>query len=235
MPVKQTVVLRTLAGSRAYNLHTEDSDHDYHEVAVVPTADMLRTGAVKPDKLLHWDESDDNDCQRWEIGHFLRLALRCNPTILETFAAPITVGGDTRVGLEMRGLLPHVLSQKAVRKAFLGYATNQRAKLFKKPDDPTLAKLGDRALKFAQQYLRVLMTGERLLRTGELVIDMQKINCAGFLKGIKEGDYTLGYLIDRAVDWECEFFRAYDKRMLPEEPDVAAVDDFLLKVRREYW
>ncbi|KKM23121.1 hypothetical protein LCGC14_1618320, partial [marine sediment metagenome] len=166
------MILKTVAGSRAYGLETPESDWDYHAVFVIPTVDILALGANP--KRRAWDESKEVDMQTWEVGHFLHLATKGNPTILETFVTPpvdTTLTRDTH-GYKLRKLLPFVLNKRYVRAAYLGYAHNQRAKLFNKSDDPTAVQPSERAWKFATQYIRVLIQGEYLLRTGELVVNV---------------------------------------------------------------
>ena len=231
------VVLKVLTGSRAYGLEREGSDWDYHTVHVTPTSDLLKIGPVP--KGHTWDESKAEDTQSWEIGHFLHLATKCNPTILETFVAPVHFA--TRPwGSMIRDLFPYVLNRKRVLDAFLGYAHNQRTKLFKKPDDPTKDQPSDRTWKFATQYLRVLMTGERLLLTGDLVVDMNTYGIAGstikFLCGVRDGDFSLGEVVDQAATLEVRIKRAYEtSKAVPESPDLDRVNEFLLEVRRASW
>src|SRR3990167_9939128 len=195
------LILRTLAGSRAYGLSAPGSDWDYHEVFVAPTSELLSLGSEA--RRTRWEEKQEGaDTQAWELGHFLHLATKCNPTVLETFVAPTVfddgspcpVGEQGSLAVELRGLLPPVLSTKPVYDALRGYAHNQRAKLFNKPDDPTKDQTSARQWKFAAQYLRVLIVGERLLRTGKLTINMHEYPGLGLelLRKTRQGSLTLG-------------------------------------------
>ncbi|KKK55536.1 hypothetical protein LCGC14_3073540 [marine sediment metagenome] len=80
------MILKVLTGSRAYGLETPESDFDFHGVYVTPTSQLLAIGP-KPKESI-WKEGDE-DFQSWEIGRFLDLAVHCNPTVLETFVAPV--------------------------------------------------------------------------------------------------------------------------------------------------
>lgn len=247
-------ILTVLAGSRAYGLEREDSDWDHHSVFVTPTADLLKLGPTPKDT--HWAEGVERDTQSWEVGHFLYLATKCNPTVLETFVAPEVVIDSLidpthyywakRTGKELRSLFPYVLSRKRVLDAFCGYAHNQRAKLFKKPDDPTADKPGPRVWKFAAQYLRVLMTGERLLSTGELVVDMRQYgdkylsrydirDAHALLREVRDGRRTIGRVIDLAAALEGQLKMACEGSQIADEPDLDAVNGFLLRVRKDHW
>ena len=241
-------ILTVLTGSRAYGLETKDSDFDYHGVFVTPTRELLSIGS-KPKQTRTWSESEEQDSVAWEVGHFLNLAIHCNPTVLETFVAPIEYA--TPYGHQLRELFPLVLTRKRVYDAFLGYAHNQQKKMFGKPDNPAEAQPSLRAWKFAVQYLRVLMQGERLLRTGKLVLNMHdpgygfKSAGRGYLKvagpwstvlqQIKTGRYSMGFIIDLADEFKKRLELAYTESKVREEPDFKAVNNFLLEVRKEVW
>ena len=237
------LILRTLAGSRAYGLATPESDYDFHEVFVTPTSELLSLGSEV--RRARWEEKQEGaDTQAWELSHFLHLATKCNPTVLETFVAPIVYDNaaptldEQTLAHELRGLLPYVLSRQLVHDAFRGYAHNQRAKLFTKPDDPTKDQPSERAWKFAAQYLRVLIVGERLLRTGNLTINMNDYHGMGIeiLRRIRRGNFTLGEVIDLAKDIERDLEKSFaESNAVPEKPRLEVVNDFLLKVRREHW
>ena len=227
-------ILTVLTGSRAYGLETKDSDFDYHGVFVTPTRELLSIGS-KPKQTRTWSESEEQDSVAWEVGHFLNLAIHCNPTVLETFVAPIEYA--TPYGHQLRELFPLVLTRKRVYDAFLGYAHNQQKKMFGKPDNPAEAQPSLRAWKFAVQYLRVLMQGERLLRTGELVLNMDIYGrgVREYLMNIKQGEYTMGHVVDQADRYKKRLELAYTESKVREEPDFKAVNNFLLEVRKEVW
>ncbi len=239
-----TMILKTVAGSRAYGLETPESDWDYHAVFVTPTVDILALGANP--KGHSWDESKEVDMQTWEIGQFLKLATKCNPTILETFVAPLVGLVPGGYGYRLRNLLSAVLSKRYVRAAYLGYAHNQRAKLFNKPDDPTAAQPSEKAWKFATQYIRVLIQGEHLLRTGELVVNMElypdMVPYSGgaasprpLLIDVRRGRFSMGDVIDTAKLLEEKLEKAYNDTSLPNVADLKRVNDFLIQVRKNFW
>ena len=254
-------ILTTLAGSRAYHMECDDSDWDYHHVFITPTVELLKLGPTHKQTL--WKENVmGDDTQGWELGHFLHLATKCNPTILETFVAPsmkekylfkvlpnnrtfqyigmVNTNSLNPEATELRALFPFVLSRKRVFDAFRGYAHNQRAKLFKKPDDPTSDQPSERVWKFATQYLRVLLIGERLLRTGEMVIDMREYKPRmtpgyDYLRYVRDGQRTIGDVIDSAKRTESILERAYESSQIPKEPDLDKVNEYLIRMRRRYW
>jgi predicted nucleotidyltransferase len=222
-------ILRVLCGSRAYGLEDAESDFDYHGVFVVPTARLLSLGPKTP--TTSWLEGRDEDNTAWEIGHFLGLAVHSNPTVLETFVAPVE--SATEDGLALRALFPAVVSKRAVYDSFRGYAANQRKKMFE-PGGGVQAT--DRMLKAAVSYLRSLYHGAELLRRGAYDPYIQDDSLRDRLRAIKRSsNLSRADVIATAEALEGEMTAALATSPLPDVPDLAAVNAFLLDLRRRYW
>jgi predicted nucleotidyltransferase len=216
-------ILKVLVGSRAHHLHTEESDCDYRGVFVVPTSEILKLGGNI--KNTNWIEGD-NDNTTWEIGHFLQLATKCNPTILETFLSPVE--DATPLGMKLRNLFPHVWNSQYVRDAFIGYSHNQRKKLLDGKDA--------RPHKYATAYLRTLYNARELLETGTFTIDIGNTEFGEYLRRVKykDPDITTGEIIDRCNMLELEVHRAFAANP-DKQTDVDIVNEFLLDVRKNNW
>src|SRR3712207_6802639 len=81
--MREEIILQGIVGSTAYGLAREGSDVDRLGVFVTPTEELFYIAAPrqtivthKPDQTLH------------EIGKYVSLALKCNPTILELMWLP---------------------------------------------------------------------------------------------------------------------------------------------------
>ena len=237
-----TTILKVIVGSRAHGVADSDSDVDYRGVFVLPTREILALGA-RP-KQTAWVEgvpipegAEDTargkvDDTAWEIGHFLNLAVHCNPTILEVFAAPIDLEGfATEDGERLRALFPLVWNPRAVRDAFMGYGLNQRKKFLDNKDG--------RSAKYAQAYLRTLYQGNVLLREGWLPVDMRPTPIYDTLRRWRERRpdgrpaFAVGAVIDLCEEYRCLVEEAWP--VCPQKPDLGRVNDFLLDVRRRYW
>ena len=223
-------ILKVLVGSRAHGLHTDTSDYDYRGVFVQPTSAIVSlNGTVQQTS---WIEGDDRrveqagnkvDDTAWEIGHFLRLATHCNPTILEVFAAPIET--VTEEGIGLRDLFPYVWNPKAVRDAFVGYGLNQRKKFLEDKDN--------RAHKYAVAYFRTLLQAERLLTHNVLTVNFRLHPEYATLMLFKQGLVSVGQVIDKCQQWEHYVREAADG--CKHRPDLDRVNDYLLKVRKAHW
>lgn len=217
-------ILKVIVGSQAHGLATPESDFDYRGVFLVPTSEMLKLGGST--KNTHWIEGKDDDTS-WELGHFLNLAVHCNPTILETFLAPIVEEGSTLdMGKELRALFPHVWNSKAVYDSFKGYSHNQQKKFLDKKDT--------RPHKYASAYLRVIYQGIQLLETGTFSVDFRETPVYDTLVRWKNKEYTIGEVMQTTADWEERFLKAYEANP-DKKPNLDPVNEFLLRVRKENW
>lgn len=215
------LLLKVIVGSRAHGLHNESSDFDYRGVFVVPTEKLLALGPVQ--KHTSWIE-DQNDDTSWEVGKFLFMATKCNPTILETFVSPIVSEND--LGKEIRELFPHVWNSRGVKDAFIGYGLNQRKKFFENQDN--------RAPKYATAYLRTLYNAHELLTTGHLTMNMAETPIFDTLKRFKAGEFEIGEVIQVCYEWQTKVELAY-KANPNKESNLEPVNELLLKIRKHYW
>jgi hypothetical protein len=215
------VILKVLVGSRAHGLHSEDSDYDYRSVYVLPTSDILSIGYKY--KGNDWLEGETEDNTSYEIGHFLSLAVQCNPTILEIFRAPVITSNQD--GDNLRDLFPCIWSPKKCFDAFVGYGLNQRKKFLDRKDN--------RQNKYAVAYIRVLWQLIKLLKTNELSVAIDNIDIKELLLRWKHGDYTMGDVIN------CSETAIEEAKKLLEDckhvPDLTKVNQFLVSIRKQYW
>jgi len=230
------IILKVIVGSQAHGLATPKSDFDYRGVFVVPTKEILSLGGST--KQTSWIEGTDDDTS-WEIGHFLHLATHCNPTILETFLAPLepewaNAGGleNVTLGIELRKLFPHIWNSTGVMNAFIGYGLNQRKKFFDDKDK--------RASKYAVAYLRTLYQAWELLSTGTFttrIIDTEIGETLKKWKSMASSEILTnhaGEVIDKSLYWEKKVREVYAKNP-DKKTNIEPVNDFLLKVRKEFW
>ncbi|MEV6713146.1 nucleotidyltransferase domain-containing protein [Lentzea sp. NPDC051208] len=201
------MILEAVIGSHAYGLASAESDVDRRGVFVAPTEAFWRL--EKPSTSV---EGPDPEQLSWEVEHFCKLGLKSNPTVLETLVSPL-VEISTPMGEELRDLLPAFLSRYAVRA-------------FTRATEMQLSRAG-RNLKPKQlmHVVRLRLVGLNLLRTGRYDITADR----SLLK-IRNGEMPW----DDAVAWAHrlgdEIARA--EGPLPEDPDRARVEDWLVSVRR---
>lgn len=203
----EAAILEAVIGSHAYGLATPSSDVDRRGVFVAPTEAFWRLD--KPPTSV---EGPSPEQLSWEVEHFCRLALKSNPTVLETLVSPL-IEVMTPLGEELRALLPAFLSQHAVRA-------------YTRATEMQLSRAG-RNLKHKQlmHVVRLRLLGLHLVRTGELDIAADR-------SLLKIRNEELPW--DDAVAWAHRLGDelASANGPLPEEPDRDRVEDWLVSVRR---
>lgn len=216
------LILRSLVGSRAHGLHREDSDFDYRGVYIQPTREILSLRYKY--RATQWIEGAE-DHTNYELQHFLQLATQSNPSVLELLKSP-SMQIEQPWGQELIDLFPYLWSPKRAFDAFTGYSLNQRKKFLDDKDG--------RRLKFALAYIRTLLNLCDLLTTGTFNLQVEhgssryKNLCA-----LRDNQMTDGEIIELAktltLSAELSLKDAVDTQ------NLAKVDGFLLKVRKEFW
>lgn len=218
---KQTL-LKVVVGSRAHGLNREDSDWDYRAIYVEPTAKILSLGYKYSGT--SWDEGDE-DNTAYEIGHFLNLATKANPSVLEILRSD-SVMETTPWGKELQDLFPKLFNPTSAFNAFVGYSSAQRRKLLDNKDG--------RGPKFALAYYRTIINLEKLLQTGTFDLRVTDQEDREVLIDIRDGRVTPGVVIDLVEP----IIRRCTNVLLPmaknhHEPNAA--NEFLLRIRRAHW
>ncbi|GAA0991693.1 nucleotidyltransferase domain-containing protein [Acrocarpospora macrocephala] len=204
-------VLSVVVGSRAYGLDTAESDTDRRGVYAAPAALFWRLD--KPPTHLDGPLPEQFS---WELERFLTLALACNPTVLECLWSPI-VERITPIGTELLALRHAFLSRRA-RETFLEYADAQFKRLT--PESPKW--------KQAMHMIRLLISGRHLVRHGEPLVHMGEHRDR--LLAVRRGEVAWSEL--RAWRDELTADLGASAGVLPEHPDRAAVEEFLVAARK---
>lgn len=217
---RSCTLLKGLVGSTAYGLDHADSDKDYIGMFAVPTVHLLGLDASNLDTAI---EFKNPDTKFYEAGHYVRLALKSNPSILELLwlenYSTRTSFGDKLI--KIRDAFP---SRKLVKAAYLGYATQQHEKLMK--DDRE-----EKRAKNARHFVRLLRQGAELYSTGQLVVrlpDPDEVRNLGL--AIAQGNLDVARL--EMTKAEKKF---NSKSALPESANTKLVNEWLLGVRHELY
>lgn len=216
------IILEGITGSKAYGLDTADSDEDIKGIYVAPTSKVLGLFGVK-----ETIDHTDPDWTYHEVGKFIHLAMKCNPTILEVlFLEGYTV--STKVG---RMLVDnrHLFLSNGVYNAYGGYAISQARKLNARGGTFGHGRT-NRYSKHARHCFRLLFHGKELLETGSLTVRVTP--------QMREDLFAIGELPpEQLVERFEREFRAFDqiKSVLPDKPDREGINKLLLRIRKGTW
>lgn len=219
------VLLAGIVGSTAYGLAGPDSDVDRLGVFAAPT--VAFHGLTEPNESV---VSSSPDVTYHEARKYCALALGGNPTVSEL----LWLGSyetATPLGVALVGLRRSFLSAKRTRDAYLGYATQQFHRLESRGDGSFSADTRHRTAKHARHLMRLCYQGLWLYRTGELRIRLDIPEAfRSFGERVAAGDIDAARQL--IASYEAEFDTA--STALPDEPDRAAVEDWLLQVRKAH-
>lgn len=212
------VIYRCIVGSRAYGLDTDASDTD-------------RRGIFLPPAALHWslagvpEQLEDHAGQEcyWELQKFLLLALKANPNVLECLYTPLVEHAEP-LALELLGMREAFLS-RLLYQTFNGYALSQFKKL-----ESDLRVRGEIRWKHAMHLVRLLLSGAAALLHGHLPVRVEAERDR--LLAIRSGAVPWSEVDAWRRDLHQKFDEALARSRVPDRPDYARADAFLLRARR---
>jgi predicted nucleotidyltransferase len=212
------VIYRCIVGSRAYGLSHDASDTDYRGIFLPPAeAHWSLTGV--PEQLENPQTADTY----WELQKFLLLALKANPNILECLYTPL-VELATPLAQELLALRECFLS-KLIYQTYNGYVLSQFKKL-----ERDLRTQGEIKWKHAMHLVRLLISGVTALKEGYIMVQQDGYRDA--LLSIRHEEMSWDEVETWRLALHAEFDAAYASTRLPERPDYARVNAFLLQARR---
>ena len=211
------IILEAVVGSKAYGLDTPESDEDIMGIFVEPTNKILGLEPIKETIVHH-----DPDRSYHEVGKFMRLAIKANPTILELLFLPkyriLTKEGQL--------LIEHrkAFLSNAIFNSYGGYAISQAYKLNRRGNSFS-SKTKNRYPKHARHCFRLLDQGRQLLETGTLNVRVRS----------RERLFEIGQLppsqLVNLFEKEFSEFKKI-KSILPDKPSYEELNEILLEIRR---
>lgn len=114
---QKSILFQCIGGTHAYGLTSAESDIDHRGVFIAEKNDFLR-GAFAEDM-----SNETNDDVLFEVGKFIRLLAKSNPSVIELIAMPedcVQVGADWIESIDHSKVL-----SKQCRDSFAGYALSQ--------------------------------------------------------------------------------------------------------------
>jgi hypothetical protein len=228
--------LQGIVGSTAYGLATPLSDVDRMGVYIAPTSQIVSFHPPKESIV-----TNKPDITVHEVGKFLSLVLRCNPSVTELLW--LSHGRETGTdyedyevldgpwGWDLIYMRESFLSAPLVKNAYLGYATQQFQKLISRGDGTFGPDLAKRTQKHARHLRRLVEQGFEMYTTGSLTVQVAD----------PEGIHEVG----RRVEADPEVAIAYMARAeanfadvkscLPEHPDEEKAERWLVHLRKQNW
>jgi uncharacterized protein len=139
-------------------------------------------------------------------------------------------------GVDLRGVREIFLSRQAGER-FLGYLGSQREKMVGgsgHTNRPELIEKYGFDSKHGYQALRLAIQGAELMDTGAITLPMAAEH-REFLLAVRTGGYSKDEVIAQLDQRVEALVRAMEDSRLPEAPDYAAVNAWLIRTHRAWW
>lgn len=159
-------VFATISGAHLYGFASEDSDVDLRACHALPAREVC--GLREPVETLTETRIVDGleiDFVSHDVRKFARMMLKKNGYVLEQIVSPLVVR-TSPWHEELRALVPACVTRHHVHH-YLGFAATE-AELLAKEQPPRVKPL--------LYVYRVLLTGIRLMRTGEVEANLLRLN-----------------------------------------------------------
>jgi predicted nucleotidyltransferase len=240
---ERCVILKILAGSHIHGLNVETSDRDEEAIIIEPIEYAM--GLKKPFEELII-ESDECDKKYVSLRKWCQLAAKGNPNfLLPLFAPSLNLLRLVATGGQLRELRSAFISKQAI-KSHLGYLNGQRQRMLKgntsdvskgdgrgRPRQDLTEKFGYDT-KYAMHLLRLAYQGRELAVSGKITLPLPT-EIRNELLDVRGGGWTMQGVLDLAELWESEMKGAFDTSELPDEPDYAAIERFMLTCYIRRW
>jgi hypothetical protein len=213
------VIFRSVVGSQAHGLADAGSDVDRRGI-YLPPADLQWSLFGVPEQL----ESSETQETYWEIRKFLTMALKADPNTLECLYSPL-VETCTPLAGELVAERSRFLS-RLIYQTHNGYVLSQLNKL-----EQDLRTTGALKWKHAMHLIRLLFTGIMALTEGTLVVRVPDEHRERLL-AIRRGEVPWAEVNAWRLELHARFDQAFKETGLPQRPDYAWANDFLIRARR---
>lgn len=221
-------LLGGVVGSTAYGLAREGSDKDRLGIFA---ADWPTLSGLNPPQGRQGTSIVRNnpDVTMHEVLKFCHLALGCNPTVLELLWLGEYEAWTWR-GRQLVDIRTAFLSRLAVRRAYLGYATQQFHLLRSRGGENFGSDLRKRTEKHARHLLRLLRQGVQLHNNGTLALAVANPQeYFEFGEEVGRGNIELA---ENRLRWAEQAMDAgVSTSPLGDEPDREKVESWLRDVR----
>lgn len=223
------VFYRVRVGAHAYGLDEGETEEDAVRGVYLPPAELHWSlykpqDMIEPARLAGEDGHAAPDEVLWEVEKFIRLGLAASPAVLEALYTPAVVA-TSDLGRELRASRDAFLS-KMILTTFVGYAMSQFKKMLRgkeRGEEPRA--------RHAMHLVRLLLSGIQAARTGEMDVTVPSHHTE--LLAIRTGRMAFDEAYAWAIALQRQFEAAATSSSLPDLPDYATVNAFLVRARAQ--
>jgi uncharacterized protein len=242
---EQAMILRVLVGSGVHGTAVDGQD-DRDEMGICVEPPEYVVGLRRFEQYIFRTQPEgarsgpgDLDLTVYSLRKWVRLATQGNPTILLPLFVPAEDTYEiTKLGEELRANAPLFLSRRAGER-FLGYLGSQRDRMLgvrggRHTNRPELVDLYGFDTKYAMHMVRLGVQGVELLETGRITLPVPE-PWLTWLRELRQGRHTRDEALDATAELERRLIRLLGTSPLPPEPDLDAVDEWLVDAHARAW
>lgn len=240
---EKNCILRANVGSRLHGLNLEGQD-DADEMGVCVEPPDYVLGLRDFEQWVYRTQPEgyrsgpgDLDVVIYGLRKFCRLAAKGNPSILVLLFAPSAIY-KSRLGAELQEMADAFASKIAIRK-FLGYMVAQKERLLGQRGQmrvhrPELIEAHGYDTKYAMHALRLGRQGVEFAASGRITLPVPEPE-RGELMSVRRGERSLQEVTAIYGALERALERALIESPLPQEPDWARINSFLMRCYLSHW
>ena len=241
-------IIRTLSGSEVVGMAL-DGQGDRDELGVyLETPEQLMGLSPTAESYVQRTQPQsvrsgpgDVDVTLYSLRKYMQLATAGNPSILVLLFAPEKyILHTTRLGRELRGLTPAILSKNAGYR-HLGYLDGQRERMVggghqgRVPNRPELIEKHGYDTKYASHALRLGMQGCELVRCGRITLPMNEVDLALCMQ-VKRGEVDFPTALSMVDDIRNRLDTNIRKfNVLPDEPNLWRINNWMVNATIRHW
>lgn len=227
--VEDNIILVALTGSIAYGLNVATSDIDYRGIFIAPKDYQLGLHTIEQ-KDSGWLVELGNGCYPYltnkdtccfELKKYLKLALNCNPNILEILFCNkhkhLNEAGQTLVDNK------HLFLSKKAKHSYAGYAQSELRKMQNPNSTKYNASVGYNTKK-GMHVIRLLTMGIEILKHNTIIVNRKEAGDQDYLLSIRNGEVPLKDLLSKAEDLQDILNKEYTSSSIQSKPNYEKVN-----------
>ena len=213
--VPGAIGLVTITGSHAHGCATPSSDMDYRGFFIYQSAADLLSPFAQRHENFH---PTGHDVALHEVGKFIRLATKGNPTVIEAIASPLVLLSSP-LAEAIRENIDAFLSN-AVRSPYIG-AINSQLQVVHQNLGPYVSRTPEKGRKAARNALLLIEQIVHLLETGEV-----RVTSPDPSRWVERAERTVEE-IDTEINAGITSIAAMQS-VLPDAPDIPRITEMVL-------
>ncbi|OYN81797.1 DNA polymerase beta superfamily protein [Mycolicibacterium sphagni] len=227
-------------GSYAHGLNNAQSDHDYIGVYADPPEVIIGLKSAK-DAIRDRDKPEgvkstagDSETTYYPLRQYVYQVVKGNPTMMTLLFTPTLTMPDT-IGLQANREL---FLSRIIATTHVGYAESMAARIkgekAPRTNRPELIEAHGFDTKACFHAIRLLIQGHEMLTRQTMTMPMHDL-AREFLLGVRNGEYSQARCLEEIEFWRDRIAEAGETSKLPEKPDMAKVNTYLVDTHRQMW